>query len=225
MVENVIQAQIFDLTGGLLCLDFANTVDDRPDLNLKEHFNNYHDIVSWGLQAHVLTEQEAQRLLEEAASRPAEASGVLKRAVAVREAMYRIFKAVSEDVLPEDGDLVSLSAAVAEAQSHAHIVPKEGGFTWDWVGTKNDLGRMLWPVVRSAADLLTSDELDDVRVCASDSCNWLFLDTSKNHSRRWCDMKSCGNRAKARRFYGRNKSSSVVMTESPPVPAKTTPHQ
>jgi predicted RNA-binding Zn ribbon-like protein len=225
MVENVIQAQIFDLTGGLFCLDFVNTVDDRPDLHPRDHLNSYHDLISWSLQAHVLAEQEAQRLLEEATHRPAEAASVLERAVSIREAIYRIFKAVAEEVPPEADDLVVLSAAVADAQSHARIVPKEGGFTWDWAGDEIELGRMLWPVARSAADILTSDELDDVRVCASDSCNWLFLDTSKNHSRRWCDMKSCGNRAKARRFYGRKKSSSVVMTESPPVPVKTTPHQ
>jgi predicted RNA-binding Zn ribbon-like protein len=210
MVENVIQTQIFDLTGGLLCLDFANTVDDRTEVHPQELLNSYNDLVSWSEQAHVLTEQEAQRLLEKAARRPSEASRVLKRAVAIREAIFRIFKAVAEDASPEDEDLVSLSNAVADAQNHAQIVLKANGFIWNWAGNAGDLDRMLWPVVRSAADFLTSDELDTVRVCASDSCNWLFLDTSKNHSRRWCNMKSCGNREKARRFYSRKKSSSTV---------------
>jgi predicted RNA-binding Zn ribbon-like protein len=210
MVENVIQTQIFDLTGGLLCLDFANTVDDRTEVHPQELLNSYNDLVSWSQQAHVLTEQEAQRLLEKAARRPSEASRVLQQAVAIREAIFRIFKAVAEDASPEDEDLVSLSAAVADAQNHAQIVLKANGFIWDWAGIAGDLDRMLWPVVRSAADFLTSDELDTVRVCASDSCDWLFLDTSKNHSRRWCNMKSCGNREKARRFYERRKSSSTV---------------
>jgi len=210
MVENVIQTQIFDLTGGLLCLDFANTVDDRTEVHPQELLNSYNDLVSWSEQAHVLTEQEAQRLLEKAARRPSEASRVLKRAVAIREAIFRIFKAVAEDASPEDEDLVSLSNAVADAQNHAQIVLKANGFIWNWAGNAGDLDRMLWPVVRSAADFLTSDELDTVRVCASDSCDWLFLDTSKNHSRRWCNMKSCGNREKARRFYSRKKSSSTV---------------
>ncbi len=210
MGENVKQAWIFDFTGGLLCLDFANTVDDRPDVHPQEHLNSYHDLVSWGQQAQVLAEREAQSLLEEAARRPEEATSVLERALGVREAIFRIFKSVSEDIVPEEDDLVSLSAAVAGAQVHARIVPKAGGFDWDWSGNANELDRMMWPVVRSAADLLTSDELDDIRLCASETCNWLFMDTSKNHSRRWCDMKSCGNRAKARRFYGRKKSSSSV---------------
>jgi predicted RNA-binding Zn ribbon-like protein len=117
---------------------------------------------------------------------------------------------VAEDESTEDGDLVTLSTMVAETQKHARIFPDTNGFRWDWVDKPHDLDCMLWPVVRSAADYLVSDDLDTVRVCASDSCNWLFIDTSKNHSRRWCNMKSCGNREKARRFYTRKKSSSAV---------------
>jgi predicted RNA-binding Zn ribbon-like protein len=210
MVENVLHERIFDFTGGWLCLDFTNTVENRPDVHPQELLNSYHDLVSWGQQAQALAEREARGLLEEAAHHPGGASSVLERAVEIRETIYRIFRAVAEDIMPEEDDLVSLSAAVADAQAHARIVPKAGGFDWDWIGHANELDSMLWPVVRSAADLLTSDELDDVRVCASETCNWLFMDTSKNHSRRWCDMKSCGNRAKARRFYGRKKSSSSV---------------
>ena len=212
MVENVIQeSQIFDLTGGLLCLDFANTVDDRTEIHPQELLMSFKDLVSWSQQAQVLTEQEVQRLFKKAGQHTSEATRVLKRAVDIREAIFRIFKAVAEDVSPEDEDLVSLSAAIADAQNHAQIVYKENGFTWDcWVGKASDLDCMLWPVVRSAADFLTSDDLDTVRVCASDSCDWLFIDTSKNHSRRWCNMKSCGNREKARRFYTRKKSTSTV---------------
>ena len=211
MEENVKQERIFDLTGGMLCLDFANTVDDRTEIHPQELLISFTDLVSWSQQAQVLTEQEAQQLLEKATKRPLEATRVLERAVEVREAIFRIFKAVAEDISPEDEDLGSLSAAVADAQNHAQIVPEANGFRWDcWVGKASDLDCMLWPVVRSAADFLTSDDLDTVRVCASDSCDWLFIDTSKNHSRRWCNMKSCGNREKARRFYTRKKSSSAV---------------
>ncbi len=210
MEENVKQEQIFDLTGGLLCLDFANTLDNRTDVHPQELLNSYNDLVLWSQQADVLTEQEAQQILEKAEQHFSEAIRVLKRAVEVREAIFRIFKRVAEDASPKEKDLVTLSAMVAEAQKHAQIVPNTNGFRWDWVDKRSDLDCMLWPVVRSAADFLTSDELDTVRVCASDNCNWLFIDTSKNHSRRWCNMKSCGNREKARRFYTRKKSSSAV---------------
>ena len=88
------------------------------------------------------------------------------------------------------------------------VVPKEGSFAWDWLNKEQALDRMLWVVARSAADLLVSGELDTVRVCAGEDCNWLFLDTSKNRSRRWCDMKSCGNRAKVRKHYKQKKQAS-----------------
>jgi predicted RNA-binding Zn ribbon-like protein len=210
MEENVKQEQVFDLTGGLLCLDFANTVDDRTEVHPQELLTSFEDLVTWSQQAQVLTKQEAQQLLEKAAKHSSEATRVLKRAVEVREAIFRIFKAVAEDESPEDEDLVILSVAVAEAQKHTRIVPDKNGFHWEWIDKPDDLDCVLWPVVRSAADFLTSDNLDTVRVCASDTCNWLFIDTSKNHSRRWCNMKSCGNREKARRFYTRKKSSSAV---------------
>jgi len=210
MEEHEKQEQVFDLTGGLLCLDFANTVEDRTELHPQELLVSFKDLVSWSRKSQVLTEQEGRELSEKAAQHPSEATRVLQRAVEVREAIFRLFKAVAEDESPEEGDLVTLSAMVAEAQKHAQLVPGGDGFHWEWACKPDDLDCMLWPVVRSAADLLTSDELDTVRVCASDSCNWLFIDTSKNHSRRWCNMKSCGNREKARRFYTRKKGSATV---------------
>jgi predicted RNA-binding Zn ribbon-like protein len=213
MVENVIQTQIFEFTGGRMCLDFTNTVEDRPSDNPRELLNSYNDLLSWSKQAHLLTDQEAERLLDEALQRPSDASSILKRATELRETIYRIFKSVAEDASPQEEDLDSLNGAIAEAMAHTRIVPKAEGFTWDWDNDERKLDRMLWPVVRSAADILTSEELYDVRVCASDNCNWLFFDTSKNHSRRWCDMKSCGNRAKARRHYVRKKVSSVDSRE------------
>jgi predicted RNA-binding Zn ribbon-like protein len=205
MVETEEQTPIFEFTGNWLCLDFANTMSDRPSDSPQELLKSYNDLVSWAAQAHIVTENEAERLRNEAVSRPAEASAVLKRAIDLREAIYRIFSALGNDSSAEEADLVILNGALSEGMAQAHIVPKANGFSWDWSGKEDALERILWLVVRSAADLLVSEELDTVRVCASEDCQWLFLDTSKNKSRRWCDMKSCGNRAKARRHYQRKK--------------------
>ena len=104
-----------------------------------------------------------------------------------------------------------LNTMLAQAMSRACIVSEKDSFSWDWC-VNNDaerLQRIPWLVVRSAADLLTSDKLRDVRACAAEDCRWLFLDISKNHSRRWCDMQTCGNQAKARRHYSRKKSESL----------------
>ena len=205
MVENEIQAITFDLSAGQLSLDFANTLDDRLSASPREYLNSYHDLVSWSQQAQTVTDSEARLLQKEAEKHPAKASGVLQEAIVLREALFRIFSAVAEGESSEDEDLNLLNSALSEAMCHVRIVPQTDGFQWDWTAGPENLDRVLWPVIRSAADLLTSDELSETRVCASEDCDWLFLDTSKNHSRRWCNMKTCGNRAKARRHYERKR--------------------
>jgi predicted RNA-binding Zn ribbon-like protein len=86
-------------------------------------------------------------------------------------------------------------------RQQVHLHGKELHMGWDLSG--EELDGFLAPVVASAASLLTSDSLDLVKVCGGDTCGWMFVDRSKNHSRRWCTMKDCGNVAKVRRFRGR----------------------
>ena len=209
MVETTTQTPIFDFTGNWLCLDFVNTVNDRPTPYRREMLDSYSDLVTWSQQAHILTDDQAQRLLEKAAHHPKDASAILQRAIVLREAIHDIFFVIADDASPNEGNLAILNTELAEAMSQARIVPKANSFVWDWTGKEDALNHILWLVARSAADLLISGELHDVRVCSAPDCQWLFLDTSKNHSRRWCDMKGCGNRAKVRRHYERKKQSSA----------------
>lgn len=208
MVEMAEQIPAFDKTSGnWLCLDFTHTLDDRYSSHPKELLGSYRDLVFWSQYVHTLKDDQAQHLFEEAASRPAEALAALKRAIDVREVIYRVFLAIAEGVAPEEVDLTALNAALAEALSHACIVSRDGSFVLDWAGKEDALDVILWEAVRSAADLLTAEELSTVRACAAEDCKWLFLDTSKNRSRRWCDMKTCGNRSKAHRHYERKKQA------------------
>ena len=207
MAETTTQTPIFEFTGNWLCLDFINTVEDRPTPHPRELLNSYQDLVNWTQQAHIITDDEAQHLLAEAAHNPKDASDVLQRAIALREAIHGIFFAIAENSSSTEANLAIFNTELAATMSRACIVPKANGFVWDWTGKENALERILWMVVKSAADLLISGELHDVRVCSAPDCQWLFLDTSKNHSRRWCDMKGCGNRAKVRRHYERKKQS------------------
>lgn len=197
------------LQEGWLCLDFANTAEWHASDHPEEHLNRYSDLIDWAQQVGILTDREAQRLSQEAARRPADAAAVFERAIALREAIYRIFSTVAGGGSAETTDLATLNAALSGALVWSQIVPTAHGFAWGWSDDENALERMLWPVARSAAELLTSQELNRVGVCADDrGCGWLFLDTSRNRSRRWCDMKDCGNRAKARRHYKRKRSAS-----------------
>ncbi len=195
---------LFEFTGGRLCLDFANTVGggrSRP----KEHLHHYGDLVAWGRQAGVLGDGDARHLTRLATQRPGDAARTLADAIALREALYRIFSSVTDGPAAA-ADLEALNAALSRALIHLRIVPGSRRFEWTWAAEKDALDRMLWPVVRSAADLLASDEVLRIGRCGGLDCDWLFLDTSRNHSRRWCAMRDCGNREKARRYYARKKT-------------------
>ena len=205
------ETPLFSLIGGEVCLDFTNTVsgrdtDDPRTPVTNDNLKSYADLLAWSEQVGALTAVQAARLRDEAARRPADAARVLDQAVALREAMYRVFSAHAASIEPQAEDLAILNAALAAALAHARIIWTDKGFVWGWADEEDALDRMLWPVVQSAAELLTSDRVARVHECESDTCTWLFVDTSKNHSRRWCDMKDCGNRAKARRHYHRVRS-------------------
>ncbi len=196
---------LFELTGGALCLDFANTVDERPTAAPKERLGTYADLVSWGAQSGALGREEAAALRRRAARSPAEAGRALARAREVREAIFSIFADRAIGRRPRQEALVVLEAALPGALGRLRIVPAGEGFAWGWRRDEEALDAMLWPVIRSAADLLTSGDLPRVRRCASPTCAWLFLDRSRNGTRRWCDMTVCGNREKARRFHRRSQ--------------------
>lgn len=191
---------------GRLCLDFTETLEYQFSKKRKDRLNDYSDLVSWSKQAGIVTDTEAKRLVREGTIRPADAAAVFKRAIALRQAVYGIFSAVSGGCQPSSADLSTLSEELRKALIRCRIIPTVDGFTWDWADDEDELDRIIWPVAQSAADLLTSGDLAKLRECASPECSSLFLDTSRNRSRRWCEMKTCGNQAKARRHYQRKKA-------------------
>jgi predicted RNA-binding Zn ribbon-like protein len=130
---------------------------------------------------------------------------VLEEAVRFREALFRIFAAVASRRSPPRDDLALLNLVLCRALAHRRVERTEGGFAWGWAEAADALVRMLWPVARSAADLLVSPDVARVKKCAGPTCDWLFVDMSRNRSRRWCDMRECGNRAKARRYSARHR--------------------
>jgi len=194
------------LSGERSSLDFANTADWHASDHPVESLTSYSDLVAWSQRVGILTDHQAQHLLKKAARRPGDATAVLERAIALREAIYQIFSAISHGRPPQAADLATFNAELSRVLAQSRIVSTAEGFAWDWAGAEEALDWMLWPVVHDATGLLTSKELDRVGQCADDRCGWLFLDTSRNRSRRWCSMEDCGNRAKARRHYKRKRT-------------------
>jgi len=196
----------FEFSGGNLCLDFTNTLEDRWTDQPKELLTTYADLVAWSVEGGALTRKAADRLLRLAAESPGQATTTLRLALHLREAIYAVFAAAVERRVVPGNALAIVNSAVQQAARRAQIAHARSRFIWEWVSLETHLDAMLWPVARAAADLLTSDQLALVRICASDTCAWLFLDNTKNHRRRWCDMRTCGNRDKARRYYQRKKA-------------------
>ena len=193
-------AKKFQFVGGDLCLDFCNTMGGKRGGIPREYLNTCADFVSWCEQAGLLDQPEAKALLRKAARDPAGAASTLSRAVELREAIFRIFFALAENKSPRPADMDLLNSELAAALGRLRIRPYKERFVWKWANEGAALDHSLGPIARSAANLLTRGELlDHVSHCGGDNCGWLFVDSSKNHSRRWCDMRDCGNRAKVRR--------------------------
>ena len=195
----------FEYIGGDLSTDFTNTRSGRYEAAGHEHIQTYADVVEFARQAGVLSAPEAKRLFAEAVSRPEKATQIYRRAIALREAIWRAFArfADGKDAVLED--IAMIGAEAADASAHARVAKVGGTFGWEWPDG-GDLARPLWPIAKAAADVLTNDrERELLRECKDDTCAWLFVDRTKNHTRRWCDMETCGNRAKQARLRQRAK--------------------
>jgi predicted RNA-binding Zn ribbon-like protein len=204
-----------------LALDFANTAGWHAGPAPTEHLTSYAAALDWARQHGVLSEEQASMLLEKAAVDAEREAEALARVLDTRELIYRVLAAVAHHQAPTDADLGVLAELAQESAGHLlfALLPAEGDaalprFGWVWSGLEQELTGFLWPVARAATDLLTSGQLIQLRQCAGDPCGWLFLDFSKNGSRRWCDMADCGNRAKARRYRERKKGSVASASSS-----------
>jgi predicted RNA-binding Zn ribbon-like protein len=201
-MNEIRDAEIHHLIGGELCVDFANTLYGHSGAPIHEYLLDYRDLVLWGRHAGILTEKEARGLLQKAHHRSNEAKAAFHRALALREVIYRLFANLARTRPPKAEDLTALHAAWLKALAHSRLFKTSMGFRLDW---KNEypLDRLLWPIVDSANKLLISEEVQQIKQCKG--CDWLFIDRSRNHLRRWCSMKVCGNRAKMRRRHARRK--------------------
>jgi predicted RNA-binding Zn ribbon-like protein len=195
----------FELIAGRLCLDFVNTVNERPvGADTREDLPDYASLLRWSQQAGILTARGAQELGRRAAEQPARAQRVLRDAVALRERLHRVFRAIIDGHAPDADDLERLSASLGEVLARRRIHYRDHRFVQEWPEPQSDLASVLWPVLLSTQQVLCADDHGRIGACAPpDGCGWLYYDTSKNRSRRWCSMQTCGNSAKARRHYAR----------------------
>jgi predicted RNA-binding Zn ribbon-like protein len=177
----------------------------------RDHLVAYADLVALARQTEAIGEGQAKRLLAEARRRPADAERVLAQALLLREALYRSFVARARGGASSRDDLDVVSHALSAALAHRRLASAGECCAYAWDEDPGALDGPLWPIAESAASLLTSrEELERVRVCGlfdDRECSWLFIDKTRARTRRWCSMKDCGNRAKARRHHARTKEA------------------
>lgn len=208
-------AKPFRFVGGDPALDFVNTVDwleppgDRapePGTRWRELIRDYGALVRWAREGRLLSDAEAESLLEGAARHPYRAREALARALDLRAAVRAVVTAAAAGEAPQAWSRAIFGEMLASALCHRTVtLSGEGAPAWGWTMERHEpaLDRVAWEVAWAAAALLTSPELPRVRTCAGESCGWMYVDRSRNHRRRWCEMSVCGNRAKARRHYAR----------------------
>jgi len=193
----------FSFDGGALCLDFANTWGGRP-ISAEESLEDINDLFAWGVAAGLVSDDE----IDGVRRRVNEPKKVYRDAIELREAIYATCRSLAAKGIPSRKDLAVLNSVLRTALPNLELGIRGDGCCWEWADASTVSDRILWPVARSAADLITSTNSTRIRECAGDGCSWLFLDTSRNRRRKWCSMSSCGNRAKARRHYARKKSKA-----------------
>jgi predicted RNA-binding Zn ribbon-like protein len=194
--------------GGPVCLDFVNTLDDRFSGEPKELLKSYIDLARFGEDTGVINDRQVDRLFAWSMQHAEEAQRALASAIHLREVLSEIFYAVVRRKPVPSAAVTDFNQHLQESLQHLKLVPGKGRFEWKFEAPEHELFVPLWPIARDAAELLASDRLEFVRACASKTCEWLFLDGSKNHRRRWCDMTKCGNREKVKRFYVRQKKAN-----------------
>jgi predicted RNA-binding Zn ribbon-like protein len=192
------------LVGGRLCLNFVNTSSGRGTPTHKNHLVSYGDLLAWSHHAGALDRRTTAALARLAQRRPAAAQRVVSKAVRLREILFAIATELARKRPLPPTALEELNEALAPSLRASRLARNAGGFSWTWRPDPPSLDLPLWIIARSAAELLTDDRLDRLKSCAGIACGWVFLDTSRNGRRRWCEMEVCGSRAKMRRYRRRH---------------------
>ena len=192
------------IVGGHLALDFANTVDNPLGPTRHDHLADYEDLVIWSLRVAVVSADQARRLRRRAARRRPEAAAAMRHAHGLRDILNDVFGAVADGTGDPASHWPRLRPYVTEAGAMVMLHTGNDPYQWSWPAS-DDLTAPLRPVAYAAAELLVSEDLHRVKRCAG--CPWLFLDGSRNHSRRWCDMADCGTVSKMQRYTARRSTA------------------
>jgi predicted RNA-binding Zn ribbon-like protein len=196
------------LQGGSLCLDFVNTLAWRTSGQPNDRLQNLDDLLAWSIYVGLLSPDKVEALYPTSQKEKALATQVMEEALLLRESIHRIFSALIAYKEPDSIDITTLRTVFAQAVLRADLVDVDKRYVWRVPQHINDLRVISWSVSISAVELITSEEANRVRVCQNEGCGYLFVDRTRNASRLWCTSEICGNRARVRRYYDKNRENS-----------------
>jgi predicted RNA-binding Zn ribbon-like protein len=197
----------FQLFAGHPALELVNTLDLRFSTETIELLAAYGDLLHFVAQLRLLTPEQARRLRRTVGEK--DARRVLSSTIELREALASLLYGRIDGGKPQASQVETLEKHFHAAALHRRLLTANGQLVWTWSGVEQQAEIPLWKLAQVASDLLLSSDAERVKDCGDPTCRWLFLDTSKNHTRRWCDMKTCGNRMKARRHQARNQDGGA----------------
>lgn len=189
------------------CIRFTQTVGWEARDTQVERLTDYDALVSWCAERAIISHDHAVAMRAQARGEPDAARNALDDARTLRLTIYRLLVSVGTGVAPDATRIEELNDYLSRYLPARRLASTPAGLAWGWRLDPSRLDHPLGPIAWSTADLLTSPEAHRLSLCAADDCGWLFIDSSRNHSRRWCDMADCGNRAKVRRFRSRRREA------------------
>lgn len=202
------RAGSLDLVGGELALDFTNTSSGRGAPSHQEHLRSAETVLAWAEHARVVLPDAAAFARAAVVQDPALGHRLFAEAVAARELIWRIATALAERRAVDEGERQALVALHARCLGSATLATRDGAFIWTWDPRADLIASILGPITLSALTLLMERDLSRTKRCEGKECGWLFFDATKNKSRRWCEMRVCGNRAKVAASRRRQKARS-----------------
>lgn len=200
--------ETLELDGGSLCLDFVNSVRSRFENPLYEFITSPGDWLRWIHKVQLFNDVEEDRLKKYVSKNQVKAANELKRIISVRELLYRIFFKLAQVEMPSDNDLAHFNNELSRSLRYLRIgFNEELKVTENWDDKSFNLLYTLHPLFKSAYDLLISDTLNRLKECKH--CGWIYMDKSKNNSRLWCNMKTCGNTVKTIKYYYKSRTNVI----------------
>lgn len=196
------------LDGGALCFHFINTVNAWRGINLHEYLGSYEEVIAWCRKVNILDEAQRITLLRYAAQHETAALAALQKLKRTRETLYQFFSVIAENdgITLAPSLLEKFNKALTNALSRLQFEKTDAGIKASLKHDDTDLMAPLWPVMKSAYDILTNEEHVRIKECAT--CGWIFLDQTKNNKKRWCSPLSCGTMDKSKRYYQKKKEKT-----------------